>query len=54
MSNEVYTDLENEYLKNKHRDLRMEVIEMLVKKYPNDYDLGAAVRKFTKIKKSKK
>jgi len=51
MSNEVYTDLENQIIKEKHETLRMEVIEMLVKKYPNDTDLGQAVREFTNIKK---
>ena len=35
MSNEVYTDLEYVYLKEKAETLRMEVIEKLVKKYPN-------------------
>ena len=51
MSNEVYVDLENQILKEKHEALRMEVIELLVKKYPNDADLGRAVREFTNIKK---
>jgi hypothetical protein len=39
-------------LEQKHESLRFEVIEMLVKKYPNDYDLGAAVREFVKMKKN--
>jgi hypothetical protein len=54
MTNEVYTDLENSFLKEKHETLRMEFIEMLVKKYPNDYDLGGEVRKFVNIKKNTK
>jgi hypothetical protein len=44
MSNETYTDLKNEYYKEKHETLRMEIIEILVKQYPNDTDLGKAVR----------
>ena len=50
MSNKIYTDLEKEYIKEKHETLRMEVIEMLVKKHSNDQDLGEAVRKFVNIK----
>ena len=53
MNNEVYTDLENRYYKEKqsHETLRMEVIEMLVKKHPNDADLGNAIREFINLKK---
>ena len=54
MSNEVYTDLEYQFLKEKHETLRMEFIEMLVKKYPNDTDLGNEVRKFVNIKENTK
>ena len=49
MSNETYTDLEQEYINSKHEALRMEVIEMLVQKYPNDQELGKAVREFIKL-----
>ena len=52
MSNEVYTDLENQIIKEKHEALRIEVIEMLVQKYPNDADLGKAVREFVKVKEN--
>lgn len=54
MGNETYTDLENQHIREKHETLRMEVIEMLVKQYPNDYDLGEAVRKFVNIKENTK
>ena len=54
MGNETYTDLENQRINEKHEALRMEVIEMLVKQYPNDYDLGEAVRKFVNIKENTK
>ena len=50
MSNETYTDLEQEYINSKHEALRMEVIEMLVQKYPDDRELGAAVREFVNLK----
>lgn len=50
MGNKVYTDLEKEYIKEKHETIRMEVIEMMVMKYSNDQDLGEAVRKFVNIK----
>lgn len=54
MGNKVYTDLEKEHIKEKHETLRMEVIEMLVKEYSNDQDLGEAVRKFVNIKENTK
>jgi len=54
MANKIYTDLEKEYIKEKHETLRMEVIEMLVKKHSNDQDLGEAVRKFVNIKENTK
>jgi hypothetical protein len=50
MGNETYDDLEKKIIKEKHESLRMEVIEMFVKTYPNDYDLGAKVREFILIK----
>lgn len=51
MIRETYIDLENIYLKEKHETLRMEVIEALVEEYPNDMDLGKAIRKFVNLKK---
>lgn len=54
MGNEVYTDLENREINNKHEALRMEVIESLVKIYSNDIDLGKAVREFVNIKENTK
>ena len=50
MSNEAYTDLENQYDKEKHETLRMEIIEILVKQHPNDTDLGKAIRQFINLK----
>ena len=52
MSNEIYTDLENRIInaKEKHELLRIEVIELLVESYPNDVDLGKAIREFIKLK----
>lgn len=47
-------DLEKSDLNTQHEVLRMEVIEMLVKKYPNDYDLGQAVRSFVSLKENVK
>jgi hypothetical protein len=52
MSNETYTDLENEYYKEKHETLQIEVIESFVKKYSNDADLGKAVREFINFNSS--
>ncbi len=52
MSNRVYLDLEKEQSKEKHDSLRMEVIEFLVKKYPNDSELGKVVREFVNIKEN--
>lgn len=54
MPKEIYTDLEKEKIKEKHESLRMEVIELLVKKYPNDTELGSQVRKFVNIKEETK
>ena len=51
MIHEIYTDLENIHIKEKHETLRMEVIEALVKKYPNDIELGKAIREFIDLKK---
>lgn len=52
MIHEVYTDLENIHIKEKYETLRMEVIEALVKKYPNDMELGKAIRKFINEEKN--
>lgn len=37
-------------LDNKHESLRIETIEMLVRKYPNDQELGKRVREFINLK----
>jgi len=52
MRSETYSDLEKESIKEKHESLRMEVIEELVKRYPNDFDLGAKVRELVRIKET--
>lgn len=54
MESENYLELGNEKLKEKHESLRMEVIEMLVKEYSNDTELGGQVRKFVNIKEKTK
>ncbi len=54
MGNQTYNDLEYERFKEKHDSLRMEVIEMLVKKFSNNTELGEEVRKFVNIKESTK
>ena len=46
MIHEVYTDLENEYFKEKYETIRMEFIKKLVQEHPNDSDLGKEIRKF--------
>jgi len=48
---EVYTDLEQQYLNEKHETLRMEVVEYLVKQYTDDLELGKEIRKFINLKK---
>lgn len=54
MGNETYIDLEKERIREKHESLRMEVIELLVKEYTNDTELGEQVRKFVNIKEKTK
>jgi hypothetical protein len=54
MANQTYNDLEYERIKEKHDSLRMEVIEMLVKKFSNDSELGEEVRKFVNLKEKTK
>lgn len=54
MSNETYTDLEKEHVNEKHKSFTMKFIEALVKQYPNDADLGAEIRKFVIVNKTKK
>jgi hypothetical protein len=49
---EIYTDLEHEYSKNKtdYEWAKLAIIKLLVDDYPNDADLGAKVREFIKKK----
>ncbi len=53
MGNQTYNDLEYERIKEKHDSLRMETIELLVKKFSNDAELGEEVRKFVNLKDKK-
>jgi len=54
MGNQVYTDLENNPINERQQALRMEVIELLVKNYSDDTELGKAVREFVEIKENTK
>lgn len=45
-------ELESKILEAKHEALRMMTVEMFVKKYPNNMDLGEAIREFVNIKKN--
>jgi hypothetical protein len=54
MGNEIYTDLDNKEFNNKNETLRIEIIENLVKQYPNDFALGAKVREYIKSKEKSK
>ena len=47
---EIYTDLEHEYSKDKtdYEGVKLAIIKLLVDDYPNDADLGKEVRKFIK------
>lgn len=55
MSNETYTDLEQEHLRSKLKyadvklQLELDIIKELVRQLPNDADLGAKVREFIKL-----
>jgi hypothetical protein len=55
MSNEVYTDLEREYLdkSDSYLDIKqqLDTVINLVKQYPNDADLGAKIREFVNLQK---
>lgn len=47
-------ELQKEILEAKHESLRMMAVEMFVKKYSNNMELGAAIREFVTIKKKSK
>ena len=47
-------ELQKEILEAKHEALRMMTVEMFVKKYPNNMELGAAVREFVTLKEKSK
>lgn len=50
---ETYVDLERQHLNEKTDSLKIEVIEQLTDYYPNDIDLGRAVREFINSNKGK-
>ena len=50
MKNSKQIELESKILEAKHEALRMMTVEMFVKKYPNNIELGAAVREFVTLK----
>ena len=52
MKNQVYTDLENNPINERHEALRMEVVELLVKTYSDDTELGKDIREFVSIKEN--
>jgi len=47
-------ELEKIILEAKHEALRMMTVEMFVKKYSNNMELGAAIREFVSIKEKSK
>lgn len=58
MSNEIYTDLERDYLRSKHQfksikyidaSRQLDTIKELVHQFPNDMELGAKVREFINL-----
>lgn len=55
MSNETYTDLEQEHLRSKLQyadvKLQLDIIKELVRMFPNDTELGLKVREFIKLQK---
>tara|TARA_Y100000385_G_C13055778_1_gene621873 strand:+ start:237 stop:416 length:180 start_codon:yes stop_codon:yes gene_type:complete len=50
---QIYTDLEEEHNIEKSNLLKMKIIETWVKEYSNDADLGAKIREFTNLDKTK-
>ena len=54
MKNSKQVELESKFLEAKHEAKRMMTVEMFVKKYPNNMELGAAVREFVSIKEKSK
>jgi len=46
---QIYTDLEEEYNVEKSNLLKIKIIETWVKEYSNDGDLGAKIREFINL-----
>jgi hypothetical protein len=46
--------LENNPINERHEALRMEVVELLVKTYSDDTELGKTIREFVSIKENTK
>lgn len=54
MKNSKEKNPENYFLEAENEALKMSVVKMFVEKYPNDMDLGEAVRKFVSFPKELK
>jgi len=46
---QIYTDLEEEHNIEKSNLLKVKIIEMWVKEYSNDADLGSKIREFINL-----
>ena len=51
MSNEVYTDIEHEYLQIKQALISLDVIKTLTEQYPDNAELGSKIREFINLNK---
>jgi hypothetical protein len=49
LNQQIYTDLEEEHNIEKSNLLKIKIIEMWVKEYPNNNDLGAKIREFINL-----
>jgi len=48
---QIYTDLEEEHNEEKNNLLKVKIIKILVREYPNDADLGAKIKEFINLGK---
>jgi hypothetical protein len=53
MSNQVYTDIEHEYLQIKRDSISLDAIKALVDQYPENAELGSKIREFINLNKKK-
>jgi hypothetical protein len=51
MSNQVYTDIEHEYLQIKRDSISLDAIIALVNQYPDNAELGSKIREFINLNK---